>query len=64
MTHTGMIIGSDAKDALYPTHAAKFRETKTLWVSEHGQKWRKSDGYQPGVLYPRQHLDLASIKPI
>lgn len=64
MTHTGTIVGSGAKDALYPTYVAKFRETKTMWISEHGLKWRKRDGYQPGVQYPRQHLDLASIKPI
>ena len=61
MTHVATIIGYGA---LYPTHMVKLRETKTLWVTEHGTKWRKRDGYQPNVQYPRQHLDLTSIKPI
>lgn len=64
MTHTGTVIGSSENNALYPTYVAKFRETKTMWISERGSKWRKRDGYQPGVQYPRQHLDLTSIKPI
>ena len=61
MTHTGTVIGSGD---LYPTYTTKLRETKTFWITEKGTKWRKRDGYQPNVQYPRQHLDLTSIKSL
>ena len=61
MTHTGMIIGIGM---LYPGGPTQLRETKNFWVTPKGTKWSKRNGFEPGVEWPRQHLDLTSIKPL
>jgi hypothetical protein len=59
LTHTGRVIGDGS--SLYPSYNTDLRETKNFWVTKHGTKFRKSDGYPVGVQYPHTHLDLASV---
>ncbi len=60
-THTGQVIGSST---LYPSYLANLRETKTMWIEDDGTKWRKINGSQPGIEYPRRRLDVATVKPL
>ena len=60
-THVGHVVGTGD---LYPSYNTKFRETKTLWVTPKGIKFRKSDGFKPNDEWPKTHLDLATVAPI
>lgn len=47
----------------YGTRSVKLRETKTLWVSETGEKFRKSTGSRIGNgPFDTTRLILASVK--
>jgi hypothetical protein len=61
-THEGTIKGADARTPEGYQFCAALRETKKYWVTTHGYKFRKADGFTPGDrgLY---RLDVASVKP-
>lgn len=63
MTHVGIIVGVDARVPRSYQEKILLRETKNFWVSQHGLKYRKSDGYRPGS-WPMYKLLLDSIKPL
>ena len=40
------------------------RETKNYWVSEHGTKYKKYNGYAAGDKWPMSGIIISSIKQI
>lgn len=63
-THTGRVVGCDARTAPGYSRRVQLRETKTLWVSSCGLRFSKKwDGAEPGR-WPRTRLDLSTVQPI
>ena len=64
-THTGTIVGCDARTAPDYKEVVKLRETKTLWIDRFCRKYSKKNGYpSPRRLFPMYRLQLDTIKPI
>jgi len=61
LQHTGIVKGADDTKG----YKVKIRETKTLWITSTGCRYRKSDGSPtPYNIWNTYFLDLSSIKPI
>ncbi|MEL7630907.1 hypothetical protein AAGW04_18190 [Pectobacterium aroidearum] len=59
MTHEGII------SECYSPRLARLRETKTMWISESGMRFRKSTGAAVGSgVWSSHRLDLKSIKEL
>lgn len=62
-THQGIIEG-DARVGDRKL-MCKLRETKTLWITSSGRKFRKLNGLKsPYEKWPYYYLNIDSIKPI
>jgi hypothetical protein len=60
MTHTGRI-----EHSIIGKRVVRLRATKAYWLTEHGEKFRKSDGKAPGSYSTsRWTLKLETLKPI
>ena len=57
-THSGIVLSLTGKLRV------KLRETKTMWISPSGQRFRKGAGFIVGDTYPHNQLDLNSIKEL
>ncbi len=62
-THTGVVQGNDNRIPSDYRRTYKLRETKLFWISEHNQKYKKSNGNVLGA-WPVYRLDLNSIHAI
>lgn len=62
-THQGFIDGDSMTGER--KLLCKLRETKTLWITPSGRRFRKFNGHKsPYEKWPFYYLDLDSIKPI
>ncbi len=60
-THTGIVSASHWLN----TRTVNMRQTKTMWITESGEKFRKSTGsLVGGGIWDHSKLDLDSIKEI
>ena len=57
-THSGIVLSLTGK------FRVKLRETRTMWISSSGQRFRKGAGFIVGDTYPRHQLGLSSIKEL
>ena len=62
-THEGYVIGCDARTPDNYRKKVRLRETKTLWVTESGVRFRKPHGRVSGD-FPLYRVDIDSIRPI
>lgn len=59
-THTGSV-----NTGRWHSRSVKLRQTKMFWISEIGEKFRKSSGYRAGSdAWDATKLDLNSIQEI
>jgi hypothetical protein len=63
-THTGVVVGVDARVRRDFRRKVLLRETKTLWVSSGGSRYRKFADGRTSEDWPMYMLDLGSIEPI
>ena len=61
-THEGTIRGADARTPKGYQFRSALRQTKRYWVTTHGFKFRKEDGFTPGD-WGLYRLDMDSVKP-
>ena len=64
MTHEGIVRGNDSRTPRDFQKRVLLRETKTLWVSEAGTKYRKKGGHMTNGDWPLLHLDLSTVRPL
>lgn len=64
MTHTGYIMGCDARTPKNAKALIRIRETKLYWIGQKGVKYsKKRDGATLGD-WPMYRLELDSIKKL
>jgi len=62
-THTGFLVGNDARTPDGAKKKVDLRETSKFWSAD-GTFYRKSDGRMAGSsIFPLYQLDLESITP-
>lgn len=60
-THIGLLTGNDRRTPKDTKFWVELRQTKNYWITEHGTKYRKRDGWGVGE-YPLYSLELKTIK--
>jgi hypothetical protein len=63
MTHTGRMVGCDARTPVGYNVSQKLRETKLHWITESNRKFRKTDGLSLSK-WPLYKLLLGTIVPL
>jgi hypothetical protein len=64
MTHQGTMRGCDNRTPKDANYSIKLRATANFWIDQHGTRYRKDSGTQPGVSWPMYRLDVQSIKEL
>jgi hypothetical protein len=62
MTHKGQLKGADSRTKKGHGQEILLRETQLYWVTIHGKKYRKSDGFPAGN--QDYHLFLLDINEV
>ncbi|MFB6412780.1 hypothetical protein [Edwardsiella piscicida] len=57
-THSGVVLSLTGKLRV------KLRETRTMWITPSGQRFRKGHGFIVGATYPHDQLDMNSIEEL
>jgi len=60
-THEGYVVGCDARTPEGYRRKVSLRETKTLWISKDGERYRKNRGGRVAGDWPMFRLDLDTI---
>lgn len=63
-THTGILIGCDARIPNDYRRCIFLRETKNFWVSRNGCRYRKSDLRPPGCDSPMDKIEKETINKL